>query len=264
VAFKKIDFDLSGRVALITGSGQGVGRGIAHALAANGAAIAVNDYFPERAEAVAAEINENGGRAVAAPADITAPEQVDAMVARIQAELGGVDILVNNAGNAGTAGTNMPFIDFWKTTPADWDVYFQVNLFGVMNVSRACSAGMVERRHGRIITIVSDSGRVGQGGHEAYSAAKAGAQGFSRALAHGLGRHGVTVNTISLANMRTKEEPPTPEELTWIEPMLKRYIVRRQGRPADVAAAVLLLASDEASWITGQNYPVNGGYSFSL
>ena len=185
------------------------------------------------------------------------------MVGKAEARLGPIDILVNNAGNAGPDGA-MPRLDFWDTDPAEWDRYLQVNLFGVMNCARACSAGMVARRWGRIITIVSDAGRAGEQGFEAYSAAKAGAAGFSRALARSLGRHGVTANTISLSNIGRPGPEPTAEAQAMIKQMLSHYIVRRQGRPTDVAPVVLLLASEASEWITGQNYPVNGGFSLAL
>jgi len=115
-----------------------------------------------------------------------------------------------------------------------------------------------------VITIVSDAGRTGEQGHEAYSAAKAGAAGFSRALARALGRYAVTVNTISLSSMKREGSEPTGEHAATVKEMMKRYVVRRQGRPDDVAPMVLLLASDAGAWITGQNYPVNGGFSFAL
>lgn len=259
----KIGFDLSGRTALATGAGQGVGREIALTLAAHGAAVAVNDFAIERAQTVVAAIVEAGGRAIAVQADVSDAAGVAAMVARIEAELGPVDILINNAGNAGPDAA-MPRLDFWQADPSTWEAYLKVNLFGVMLCARACSPSMVARGYGRIVTIVSDAGRTGEQGHEAYSAAKAGAAGFSRSLARSLGRHGVTCNTISLSNIARLDRPQAPEVAAALNEMLKRYIVRRQGLPSDVAPVVLLLASEESAWITGQNYPVNGGFSLAL
>jgi len=256
-------FDLTGRTALVTGAGQGVGRGIAHTLAAYGAKVAVNDFFLERAQAVAAEIEAEGGKAIGVTADVSDFEGVLAMTARIEEALGGVDILVNNAGNAGP-DASMPRLDFWETDPKEWDAYFRVNLRGPMVCARACTPGMVARRHGRIVTIISDAGRTGEQGHEAYSAAKAGAGGFSRALARALGRYGVTSNTISLSSIAKEGVPLPPEAEAMMKEALKRYIVRRRGLPSDVAPVVLLLASDQSSWITGQNYPVNGGFALAL
>ena len=259
----KFTFDLSGRTAVVTGAGQGVGRGIARTLAAHSAKVAVNDFMLDRARAVADEIAAAGGKAIAVQADVGDFDGVQAMAVKIDQELGPVDILVNNAGNAGPDGA-MPRLDFWTTDPAEWDRYLHVNLFGVMTCARVFTGGMVARGYGRIVTIVSDAGRAGEQGHEAYSAAKAGAAGFSRALARSLGRYGVTANTISLSNMGREGVEMTPEAQALVKEMLKRYVVRRQGRPDDVAAVVLLLASEASSWITGQNYPVNGGYTFAI
>jgi 2-hydroxycyclohexanecarboxyl-CoA dehydrogenase len=262
-AMTKFTFDLSGRTALVTGAGQGVGREIALTLASHGARVAVNDFVASRAEAVAGEIEAAGGRALGLQADVADFDGVLEMAARTERDLGPIDILVNNAGNAGPDAA-MPRLDFWTTDPAEWDRYLAVNLRGVMVCARACAGGMVARKFGRIITIVSDAGRTGEQGFEAYSAAKAGAAGFSRALARSLGRYEVTVNTISLSNMARDGAPAPPEAEAMIKEMLKRYIIRRQGSPVDVAAVALLLASDASSWITGQTYPVNGGFALAL
>ncbi len=256
----RMALELSGRTALVTGAGQGVGREIAWLLAAHGARVAVNDFFPDRAQAVTQEIAAEGGAALAAPADVADPTCMAALILEIEAALGPVGILVNNAGNAGPDSA-MPRRDFWQTDPAEWDKYLRVNLLGVMNCARVCLGGMAGRGYGRIVTIISDAGRVGEQGHEAYSAAKAGAAGFSRALARATGRYGVTVNTISLSNIRREGDSMSEAA---IATMLKRYIIRRQGNPRDAAAMALFLCSDEAGWITGQNYPVNGGFSLAL
>ncbi|MET0248502.1 MAG: SDR family oxidoreductase [Sphingobium sp.] len=257
-------FDLSGRVALVTGAGQGVGRGIALALAAHGARVAVNDFDGDRADRVVMEIRAAGGTALAVQGDVAERGAVEAMRDRVTNTLGAVDILVNNAGNAGPDGT-MPRTRFWETDPAEWDRYLRVNLYGVMQCARVFAGAMADCGWGRIITIVSDAGRLGEQGHEAYSAAKAGAAGFSRALARSLGQHGVTVNNIALSNIgRPGEAPSSEAQSEAIRKMLRHYIVRRQGRPDDVAPMVLLLASDAGEWITGQTYPVNGGYALAL
>ena len=188
----------------------------------------------------------------------------DAVVSAVDA-IGGVDVLVNNAGNGGVAG----FVgrgDFADTEPADWDPYLRVNLYGVMHCARAVLPGMITNGWGRVITIVSDAGRTGDASMAAYSAAKAGAAGLTRALARETGRHGITVNNISLGTMRTPQTEPL-----WADPddprakaMLRSYIVRRPGTPDDVAPLAVFLASSHASWITGQTYPVNGGFSLTL
>jgi 3-oxoacyl-[acyl-carrier protein] reductase len=256
-------FDLAGRTALVTGAGRGIGRGVARALAAAGAAVAVNDVDLGRAESVATELGEAGAKAVGLVADVTDARAVAELVAAAGSALGPVDILVNNAGNAGAGrGYDGAFVPFWTSEPHSWQPWFAVNLFGVMLVSHAVLPGMVERGHGRIVTVVSDAGRVGEPYLVPYSAAKAGAAGFTRALAREVGRHGVTVNAVSLGTVRdpadTREHDPDADAA-----QLRRYVVRRFGTPDDVAAAIRFLVSEEASWITGQTYPVNGGYSLN-
>lgn len=257
-----IDFALEGKRALVTGAGQGVGQAIAAMLAEAGAELLVNDYFAERAEAVADAIRAAGGRAVALPFDVTDHAAVrDAVTGA-----GGTDILVNNAGNAGTEGfgTPTPFVD---TDPDDWASYLGVNLHGVMSCTHAALPAMIERGWGRVITIVSDAARSGGAQMAAYSAAKAGAAGFSRAIASEVARHGITANNIALGTMRT---PAT--EGFWDDPamtdrqksLMADYLVRRPGDPDDIAWMVATLASPRAAWVTGQTIPVNGGYSFAL
>lgn len=257
-----LDFELAGKRALITGAGQGVGEAIAHTLALAGAEIIVNDYFIERAQAVAASIVESGGRASAAAFDVTDFAEVHSGFA----ELGQVDILVNNAGNAGTDGFGglAPFIE---TTPEEWAKFLGVNLHGVMNCVHAALPAMIEGRWGRIVTMVSDAARGGEAQMAAYSAAKAGAAGFSRAIAREVGRHGITVNNIALGTMRTPvsaafwDDPATADRQ---KAMMAAYLVRRPGEPDDAAWMVATLVSPRGSWITGQTIPVNGGYSFAL
>ncbi|TQM11322.1 SDR family NAD(P)-dependent oxidoreductase [Pseudonocardia kunmingensis] len=251
---------LTGRVALVTGGGRHIGRGVACTLAAAGAAVVVNDVVGERAEQVAAEITAAGGTAIGLACDVTDPAAVTALVERAQRALGPVDVLVNNAGNAGAErGYAADPPPFWETGPDEWRSWFDVNLFGVMNASRAVLPAMVERRSGRVITIVSDAGRVGEPFLVPYSAAKAGAAGFVRALAKAVGRYDITVNAVSLGTVR--DAAPDDEA---IARQLRRYVIRRFGTPDDVAAMVLFLASGAASWITGQTMPVNGGYSMAL
>jgi 2-hydroxycyclohexanecarboxyl-CoA dehydrogenase len=170
-----ISDDLTGRRALVTGSGQGVGAAIAAALAAAGANVAVNDISVERAEAQATAIRDAGGSAFALPFDVTNFAQVtDAM-----AEHGPFEILVNNAGNAGV-GSWPGMLPFAQTSPDDWTAFLNVNLYGVMHCVRAALPGMIEAGWGRVVTIISDAGRVGEPNMAAYAAAKAGAAGLTR------------------------------------------------------------------------------------
>jgi len=257
-----VDIDLDGLRALVTGAGQGVGAGIAALLAAAGAEVAVNDVDLDRAGAVVDRITAAGGRAVAVPFDVT---DYPAVVAGIDG-LGGIDILVNNAGNAGTVGWAglAPLVE---TLPEDWESYLRVNLYGVMYCVRAALPQMIERSWGRVITIISDAGRVGESHMAAYCAAKAGAAGFSRGVAHEVGRYGITVNNVALGTMRTPISAAAwddPDQHPRTHALLQRYIIRRPGEPDDAAGLVLYLASRMSSWVTAQTYPVNGGYSAAL
>jgi NAD(P)-dependent dehydrogenase (short-subunit alcohol dehydrogenase family) len=260
--------DLGGQIAFVTGAGQGSGRAIALALAHhNVGAVAVNDYYAERAAAVAQEITALGVSARAFAADVGDHTAVTAAIKDATDTLGPVTILVNNAGNAGptSAISNGPL--FWEAPPDDWDRFFRTNLQGVMNCCHAALPGMVSQLKGRIVTIVSDAGRMGGARLAAYSAAKAGAAGFVRALAREAGRFGITCNAVSLSTL----EPPLGdiEKAQFLasdqaKAITSGYVIRRLGKPEDVAGMTLFLCSDAAAWITGQTYPVNGGYSFAL
>ena len=256
-----ISIDLSGRRALVTGAGQGVGRGIARTLAAAGAHVIVNDLVEDRAAGVVDEIRADRGEGSTAVFDVTDWSAV----ASAFDGAGPVDILVNNAGNAGKADTlgfeNMK--PFAEEDPLAWESFLRVNLFGVMYVTRAALPGMIERTFGRVITIISDASRVGEPNQAAYAAAKAGAGGLMRSVAREVGRHGVTANSIALGSINQTERPAEVEEeqLAWL---LKRYPIRRRGLPSDIANLALFLASDLSPWITGQTIPVNGGYSVAL
>lgn len=260
--------DLGGQVAFVTGAGQSVGRGIALALAKhNAGGVAVNDFVPERAAAVAAEIEALGVRAFAAPCDVGDLAAVKAAVEKAGAALGKpVTLLVNNAGNAGPnqqMGLSPPF---WETDPKDWDRYLRTNLYGVFNCCHAALPGMVGAGKGRVVTIVSDAGRVGDPRLAVYAGAKAGAAGFVRSLAREAGRYGVTCNAISLSAMEAGLDDEALAKFRasdQYKAMTARYAIRRLGTPDDVAGMVLFLCSDAASWITGQTIPVNGGYSFA-
>ena len=255
-----VEIDLTGRRALVTGAGQGIGRGVARTLAAAGAEVLVNDLVGERAESVAAEIVADGGRATGLAFDVTGWDAVRDAVE----SAGPVDVLVNNAGNAGKASTH-GFEDmkpFAEEDPAAWTGFIAVNLFGVMYATRAVLPGMIERGFGRIVTVVSDSARTGEAHMAAYAAAKSGATGLIRSVAREVGRHGITANCLALGTMNPSEAPPEEEEqFAWL---VKRYAIRRRGLPSDVAGITAFLASDMAEWITGQTIPVNGGYSMAL
>lgn len=259
--------DLGGRPALVTGAGQGVGRQIAlHLAAHNAGGVVVNDYVLARAEAVAAEITKAGGKAIPLQADVSNLDSVKAMVARAEKEFGKIGVLVNNAGNGGANPVPEMRKPFWETGPEVWNNYIGVNFYGVLNCVSAVVPGMIERKApGRIVTIISDASRWGDSGLEVYAGAKAGAAGFMRGVARTLGRYQITANNVAIAFTATPAVEARlkgdPEQLKL---MMEKYVVRRPGQPNDVANMVLFLASDASSWITGQTYPVNGGFTFAL
>jgi 3-oxoacyl-[acyl-carrier protein] reductase len=242
-------FDLSGRVALVTGAGQGVGAEVAGTLARQGAAVAVNDLVEARAQSVVDEIRAAGHRALAVVADVTDVGAVTTMMATVAAELGPVDVLVNNAGIPADGFALKQFRDM---SVDDWEPFIRLNLYATLYCTRAVVDGMCDRGWGRIITVSSEAGRSGTSlGISLYGAAKAGAVGLSRHLAVELGPYGITVNCVSLGVI----EPAGGGAVG----MAKHYPTRRLGQPADVAGAIAYLASDEAAWVTGQTLPVNGG-----
>lgn len=257
--------DLGGQIAFVSGAGRGVGRAIALTLAHhNAGGIAVNDFVAERAASVASAITALGVRAIAVPADVGDHASVRAAFDTVTTTLGPVTLLVNNAGNAGPEATMSHSRFFWETPPEEWDHYFRTNLHGVMNCCHAALPGMVARGKGRIVTIVSDAGRVGEAKLAAYSAAKAGAAGFVRAIAREAGRFGITANAISLSALEPPLDEAAKQQFLASEQaraIVSRYMIRRLGKPDDVAIMALFLCSDAAGWITGQTYPVNGGYS---
>jgi 3-oxoacyl-[acyl-carrier protein] reductase len=255
--------DLTGQVAVVTGAGQGVGAETARYLAAFGASVAVNDFVLERAEAVAAEIRQLGGQAIAVQADVTRFEAVMAMAERVAAELGPVTVLVNNAGNAGADPRAVGRKPFWESDPSEWEPFLAVNLDGVLFCCRAVIPKMIAAGHGRLVTVISDAGRVGEGRLEVYSAAKAGAAGLMRGLARSLGRYQITANSVAIGFTNTPAMASAMADEERTRQALTRYILRRVGEPSDAAAMVTFLASGAASWITGQSYPVNGGFSVS-
>jgi 3-oxoacyl-[acyl-carrier protein] reductase len=257
--------DLKGRVGLVTGAGQGVGRQVAlHLAAHNAGGVIVNDYYLDRAESVAEEIRSGGGRAKAMVCDVTDYGAVEEMLQGGEEEFGRIDILVNNAGNAGPVQGLDDIKPFWETGPADWQLWLGTNLYGVLNCCRAAVPAMMKREYGRIVTVISDAGRVGEPHLAVYSGAKAGAAGFMRGLARAVGRANVTANCIALAGVNTPGVQGLIPDDQALKRILRSYIIRRLGQPSDAANMILFLASDAAEWITGQTYPVNGGYSFAV
>ncbi|MEJ5945058.1 3-oxoacyl-ACP reductase FabG [Pseudokineococcus basanitobsidens] len=255
---------VEGRVALVTGGGRGIGAAIGRRLAAGGAAVAVLDLDGERAEASAAEIASSvpagagGGtpRTLGLAVDVTDADAVAAGVRRVVEELGSLDVAVNNAG---VTRDNLLF----RMSEEDWDTVMAVHLRGAFLVSRAVQAPMVEQRRGRIISLSSVSA-LGSRGQANYSTAKMGLQGFTRTLAVELGRFGVTANAVAPGFVQSDMTDATAERLgmtpeDYRAAVAERTPVGRIGQPADIAEAVAFLASDEASYVTGQTLYVDGG-----
>ncbi len=243
-------FDLTGRKALVTGAGQGVGDGIARARARAGATVAINDLHGERARAVAAKIEAEGSKATPAAFDVSDYAAVETGIAAVESAIGGLDILVNNAGVPESMGIQQ----FRDSAPESWRPYVDVNLYGVMNCSRAVINGMCGREYGRIVTISSGAGTVGLNlGVSPYAAGKGGGISFMRHLALESARHGVTANTLAIGMIDNHADPSVTEHLA------RQIPVGRLGRPDDIAALCLYLVSDEASWMTGQTVELNGG-----
>jgi len=243
-------FDLTGKTALVTGAGQGVGAAIAASLASRGAVVAVNDLHADRAAVTVDAIARRGGRAVPAAFDVTDYGAVVAGLDGVEREIGPLAILVNNAGIPAA----MEIRKFLDTDPAEWRPYVELNLYGVMNCCRAAVAGMCERGWGRVITISSAAAVIGLNfGVAPYAAGKGGGISFMRHLAMETARRGVTANTIAIGLINNQTDP------SMTAAMAKTIPTRRLGEPEDIAALCVYLASNEASWMTGQTLNLNGG-----
>jgi 2-hydroxycyclohexanecarboxyl-CoA dehydrogenase len=242
---------LEDKIAIVTGGGQGIGKAIAGKLAAEGAVVVVTDLD----EASAKETADALPGATAIRADVTDRQGVQAMVSRVVEQFGHVDVLVNNAGWDKASS----FVD---SDPADWDRAIAVNLYGVLHTCKAVLPIMAERGSGAVVNLGSDAGRVGSSGEAVYSAAKGGIIAFTKSLAREMARHQVRVNCVcpgptDTALFASFAGPKLREALTRAIPF------RRLGQPDDVANVVAFLASDEASFITGQTVSVSGGLTMS-
>lgn len=245
------------KIAIVTGGAQGIGAGIARRLADEGAIVAILDIQLEKATGVAKAIESKGGKAIALKMDIADSDDVKRAVKEVEGKFGRLDILVNNAGWDKVA----PFIELPEEV---WDKIIAINLRGPIAITRAVLDGMVSRNYGKIVNIASDAGRVGSSGESVYSACKGGIIAFTKTLARELVRYNINVNVVCpgpsdtpmLAEMG-KENPQIIEAVTRAIPM------RRLAQPGDIAAAVAFLASDEASYITGQTLSVSGGLTMA-
>ena len=244
-------FGLDGKVALVTGATGGIGAEIARALHRQGAKVALSGTRREVLEQLAAELGEG---TLVAPADLSDPAAPQALVEKVEAELGRLDILVNNAGFT-RDGLAMRMSD------KDWSDVLEVDLAAPFRLARAAMRGMMKRRSGRIVSIASIVGTTGNPGQANYAAAKAGLIGMSKSLAQELASRGITVNVVAPGFIRT----PMTEALNEQQKarLMERIPLGRMGEATDIAAAVAYLASDEAAWVTGATLHVNGGMAMT-
>ena len=241
---------LKGKVALVTGAAQGIGKAIALLLARNGADIVVSDINLEKAEETAKEIRAIGPKAMAVKVDVANWSDVERMVTGILEKLAKIDILVNNAGI-----TRDKLI--LRMTEEDWDAVLGVNLKGTFNCTKAVVRHMAKQRSGKIVNIASVVGEMGNAGQANYSASKAGVIGLTKTIAREYAQRGINVNAIAPGYIETPMTEALPEKAK--EELRKLIPMERLGKPEDVAEAVLFLVSEESSYITGQVLNVNGG-----
>lgn len=242
---------LDGKIALVTGGSRGIGRAVAIELAKEGATVAIN-YAGNKAaaEEVQSIITEMGGKAMIIQADVSDEKFATQMVEEVIAQLGGIDILVNNAGITRDGL-------FIRMKEEDWNAVINTNLTGIFNCTKVAAKYMMKKRSGRIINMSSVSGIMGNAGQTNYAAAKAGVIGFTKSLAREMASRGITVNAVAPGFIATDMTAAMPEKAQ--EHVLTSIPLGKMGNPEDIANAVLFLASDKASYITGQVIHVDGG-----
>jgi 2-hydroxycyclohexanecarboxyl-CoA dehydrogenase len=259
-----MDLDLAGRGVVVTGGASNIGRAIVHAFVAEGARVLIADLDLDRAQVTA---EEAAGPVITCRTDVTDWESVLVMAGRARDELGSVDVLVNCAGWT---------VDrmFMEKPRAEWEREIAVDMWGFINCTRALLEGMIENSRGRIVSISSDAGRIGEWREAVYSGTKAGVIAMSKAIAREVGKHGITLNVVCPGFVPGRPES-SGRESVWagdqgaqftpevLERVARSYPLRRLGTPEDVAPAVLFLASAQAAYITGQTLSVSGGYTMA-
>jgi 2-hydroxycyclohexanecarboxyl-CoA dehydrogenase len=263
-----MELNLRGKSVVVTGGGSNIGRAITLAFAREQSHVTIAEIDEAQGKKVAAEASSAGAASAAVVrTDVTSWQSAAGMVRDVESRLGGVDVLVNNV------GWTMDRL-FVEKTREEWDKEIQLNLWGMINCTRAVLDGMIARKSGAIVSLGSDAGRIGEFREGVYAACKAGVIALSKTLARENGRHGIRLNVVcpgmtmpesddeisglSMWAQETNRQFSTPEMKARIA---KAYPLRRIGRPEDVAAAVVFLASESASFITGQTLSVSGGYT---
>jgi NAD(P)-dependent dehydrogenase (short-subunit alcohol dehydrogenase family) len=247
-------FDLTGRVAIVTGTSRGLGQTFARALARAGADLVLTSRHANTLSAFEKEIRQLGRRTLSLALDVRDYNSIQKMVADAEKEFGHIDILVNNAG----CNVRKPALD---VTWDDWNLILDTNLRGSFFVAQAVARGMVERRYGRIINIGSVTSVAGCAGLGPYGASRGGIRQLTMSLADDWGLYGITVNCLAPGWFRTDQNKVLYESREWVEYLSDRIPVKRPGKPEDLESAVVFLAAESGRYITGQTLLVDGGIS---